>query len=260
MEKLRTTLQRPFTNINARNVGLRTPLHIAAVMDNPKCIEILLDYQKEGILRFITPRIKTETKIIDFNAKDKNGDTPLLLAIKNDSSAAANLILSNLKDISSLPDSLEWKAIWENCQSSKMRKILETHYNKYLEHGGEEIDRICTDIANNTQIYLKWPIIFQNLISLFIDKLEAIFPSAAVLVSRLSKPNIVLRKLKIKEEEVKDKAMKLDSAIELNFEDLLKDINLQKQTCSLPKEKIPNSESSSAYNFLYSIIRRKLPF
>ena len=98
------------------------------------------------------------------------------------------------------------------------------------------------------------------MISLFIDKLEAIFPSAAVLVSRLSKPNIVLRKLKIKEEEVKDKAMKLDSAIELNFEDLLKDINLQKQTCSLPKEKIPNSESSSAYNFLYSIIRRKLPF
>ena len=98
------------------------------------------------------------------------------------------------------------------------------------------------------------------MISLFIDKLEAIFPSAAVLVSRLSKPNIVLRKLKIKEEEFKDKAMKLDSAIELNFEDLLKDINLQKQTCSLPKENIPNSEPISAHNFLCSIVRRKLPF
>ena len=260
MEKLRTTLQRPFTNINARNVGLRTPLHIAAVMDNPKCIEILLDYQKEGILRFITPRIKTETKIIDFNAKDKNGDTPLILAIKNDSSAAANLILSNLKDNSSLPGTFEWKTIWENCQSSKMRKILQTHYNKYLEHGGEEIDPICTDVANKTQIHLKWPMIFKNLISLFIDKLEAIFPSAAVLVSRLSKPNIVLKKLRIKEEEVKDKAMKLDSAIELNFEDLVKDIHLQKQNCSLPKENIPNSESISAHNFLCSIVRRKLPF
>ena len=260
MEKLRTTLQRPFTNINARNVSLRTPLHIAAVMDNPKCIEILLDYQKEGILRFITPRIKTETKIIDFNARDKNGDTPLILAIKNDSSAAANLILSNLKDNSSLPDTLEWKTIWEKCQSSKMRKILQTHYNKYLEHGGEEIDPICTDVANETQIHLKWPMIFKNLISLFIDKLEAIFPSAAVLVSRLSKPNIVLKKLRIKEEEVKDKAMKLDSAIELHFEDLVKDIHLQKQNCSMPKENIPNSEPISAHSFLCSIVRRKLPF
>ena len=97
IDHLTKILDRLSTNVNTVNAHGRTPLHIAAIMDNQECVERLVDYRKKGILRFVLQKNLPESEITQLNLKDNDGHTPLMLAVKNDSSEAANLILTKLK-------------------------------------------------------------------------------------------------------------------------------------------------------------------
>ena len=151
--------------------------------------------------------------MIQLTLKDKNGDTPLLLAVKNDSSEAANIILSKLKSTSNDPTLDEWNVIWSHCLSTKMRRILKKYYQETLEMDSEKTDEICSNISSD-KIVLKLPGTFRNLLSLLIDKILAIFPSPIILFAKLSKPHILFYNLKIKEQDivqVRQSSTKLDS-------------------------------------------------
>ena len=143
------------TNVNTVNAHGRTPLHIAAIMDNQECVERLVNYRKKGILRFVLPKNLPESEMTQLNLKDNNGDTPLLLAVKNDSAQAANVILAKLK-CTSINSMLEWHVIWSHCLSTKMRQVLKKYYHESLQLEMEDANEICNNISiGPTCLYLK---------------------------------------------------------------------------------------------------------
>ena len=250
------------TNLNAVNGHGRTPLHIAAIRDNHECIQRLLDHRKKGIMRFVRSKHLPESEMIQLNLKDKYGDTPLLLAVKNDSSEAANIILTKLKSTSNDPTSDEWKLIWSHCLSAKMRRILRKYYQDTLEMDSENRDDISSNISKD-KIVLKLPRTFRNLLSLLIDKILAIFPSPIIFFAKLSKPNILFNNLKIKEQDIVQdmhSSTKLDSGIELNFTDLIKDVRFQKEIyCSANNRDFETLPKTMAHEYVKEMVRRKLP-
>ena len=252
------------TNVNAVNSHGRTPLHIAAIRDNYECIQRLLDHRKKGIMRFVRSKHLPESEMIQLTLKDKNGDTPLLLAVKNDSSEAANIILTKLKSTSNDPLLDEWNVIWSHCLSTKMRRILKKYYQATLEMESDNTNGICSNISND-KIVLKLPETFRKLLSLLIDKILATFPSTIIFFAKLSKTNILFNNLKIKETDMENdmnSSTKLDSGIELNFTDLIKDVRFQKEIyCSANESNFqtPTKTKTYANEYVKDMVRRKLP-
>ena len=269
MEMVKAILERPNTNINATNDNGRTALHIAAITDNRDCIERLVDHRKRGILRFVTTRVKTECEMVDCNSKDANGDTPLMLAVKKDSSEAANIILSKLKSMS-LGPTIEWRDIWSSCISSKMKKVLEKHYQADNEFVGDDLSDLYNSISHQRKVILKLPNTFGYLISLLVDKLQATFPSQLIFISKLAKPGFLFNKMKVKEdakERDTRESTKLDSGVELNYTDLIKDVLfIQEICCSKKKDGCHNFYGNTkpmnfdcAFDYVRKVVRRKVP-
>ena len=261
--KIKKILDRPATNVNAVNAYGRTPLHIAAMMDSRECIERLLDHRQKGILRFVVPRIKSEAEMIDLNMKDQNGDTPLALAVKKDSSEAVNLILSKLKSTSIELTFEQWKEISSYCLSSKMQQMLEKHFETTTEiEGGLTLCNMSKD-----KIILKLPQTFKRLLSLLIDKLLATFPSPILFFSKLPGSNILFNKLKLKEDKNKENmsnSTRLDSGVEINFADLINDINFHKEIIVSACKRVsdtstPIKSRNYAHEYVKDIVKRKLP-
>ena len=250
--------------MNAVNSHGRTPLHIAAIGDNLECIQRLLDHRKKGIMRFVRSKNIPESEMIQLNLKDNDGHTPLMLAVKNDCSEAANLILTKLKCSSNNPTLEEWNIIWSHCLSTKMRRILRKYYQATLETESENKDETCSNNTND-KIVLKLPGTFRNLLSLLIDKILATFPSPIIFFAKLSKSNILFYNIKIKEQGIEQdthSSTKLDSGIELNFTDIIKDVCFHNEMyCSENKsdfQTTPNAKSY-AHEYVKEMVRRKLP-
>ena len=80
--------------------------------------------------------------------------------------------------------------------------------------------------------------------------------------AKLSKPHILFYNLKIKEQDivqVRQSSTKLDSGIELNFTDLIKDVRFQKEIyCSANKCDIQTLPKTMAHEYVKEMVRRQL--
>ena len=259
-DKVKQVLERPSTNINAVDASGRSALHIAAIKDSVECIEMLIDHRKKGILRFIVSKIKTEAENADLCLKDRNGDTPLSLAIKYNSFEAVNVILSKLKS-TSLIDRVDWNEACANCQSLKMQKILEKHYQPIHEMTGESIIHLFK-VTSNDYIVLRLPNTFRYLLSLCIDKLLCTFPSPIVFLSKITwnKAKIYFKHMKIKNDNIlnSNPDERLDCGVDVNYASLIEDIQFEFETI-----KNQNCNTSNimkyAHEYVCQIVKRKLP-
>ena len=257
---VRKILNRASTNINAVNSLGRSALHIAAMKDTRACVDILIYHQKKGILKYVVSKFKTEADSADLCLEDINGDSPLTLAIKHNSTEATDLILTKLINTSQI-ERVEWSKIWQNCQSTKMQQILLKHFQAISDTTEDSISSLCTNIAND-KIILKLPNTFNSLFSLLIDKIFSTFPSPIVVLAKVlrNKSKLSFKQMKIKENSNYDlkSIPRLDNGIDVNIKTLIDDINYQ-----MNLKKFGNNhctyDVNIAHEYVRDIIRRKLP-
>ena len=260
VDKVRQILDKTYTNVNAVNASGRSALHIAAMRDSRECIDMLIDHRKKGILRFVVSKFKTETDNADLHLKDINGDCPLAIAVKYNSTEATNLILSKIKSTSQI-DRVNWNEAWSNCKSTKMHQILLKHFQSINDMAEENISSLCNNISKD-KIILRLPKVFNNLLSLLIDKLLATFPSPIVLLAKLlrNKSKLSFKHMKLKDNSSADISShaRLDSGIDISITTLIDDISYQ---MDLKKNGncVSTYDVNSAHEFVRHIVKRKLP-
>ena len=259
-DKVKQVLDRPSTYINAVDASGRSALHIAAIKDSPECIEMLIDHRKKGILKFIVSKIKTEAENADLCLKDRNGDTPLSLAVKYNSFEAVNVILSKLKS-SSLIDRVDWNETCANCQSLKMQQILEKHYQPIHEMTGESIIHLFK-VTSNDCIVLRLPNTFKYLLSLCIDKLLCTFPSPMVFLSKITwnRAKVYFKQIKIRNDSIlnSNPDERLDCGVDVNYASLIDDILFEFETIKTQNCNATNI-MKYAHEYVCQIVKRKLP-
>ena len=149
-----------------------------------------------------------------------------------------------------------------------MKNILEKHYRAVAGDELEDLTHLCKIISSETKITVRLPNLFRYLFSLLLDKLQALFPSSSIFVSKMIDSNVSFKGFKIKEDkktEYSAKSTTLDSGIELNFVDLINDVRLLQNICSSwgKEELIDNSSatdlSNYAHEYIRRLIRRKVP-